>query len=171
MKHFFYLLAVTLFVTSCTQPFKKAKDGTQYKIIKSKNGRKLVTGNYMELNAVAKYKDSVLSSSIEDGIPQYVPYDTAQFPPLFKEIFKDVNVGDSIVLRISTDSLINKGQGAPFMIKGQFITQSFKIENSFATKEQSDSAYQFHLPVAKGRAYNKTTAQINKELVTTLAPQ
>ncbi|MBC7887832.1 MAG: FKBP-type peptidyl-prolyl cis-trans isomerase [Ferruginibacter sp.] len=171
MKHFFYLLAVTLLVTSCTQPFKKAKDGTQYKIIKSKNGKKLVTGNYMELYAVAKYKDSILSSSFEDGIPQYAPYDTAQFPPLFKEIFKDVNVGDSVVLKISTDSIINKGQGAPFMKKGQFIIQAFKITNAFATKEQSDSAYQSYIPLAKVKAYKKANAQIKKDLVTTLAPQ
>ena len=127
MKHFFYLVAVTLFVTSCTQPFKKAKDGSQYKIIKAKNGKKLVTGNYMEMNSVAKYKDSILISSFEEGMPQYVPYDTAQFPPLFKEIFKDVNVGDSIVLKLSTESLMKKGQEATFMKQGQLKFQSFTI--------------------------------------------
>lgn len=171
MKNFIYLLAVTLLVTSCTQPFKKAKDGSQYKIVKAKSGRKLVAGNYMEINVVAKYKDSLLFSSIEDGMPQYAPYDTAQFPPLFKEIFKNVNVGDSIVIKTSTDTLISKGQAAPFMKKGNFIFQSYKIENAFATKEQSDSAYQSHLAVAKARAYDKTTGQIKKDLATTLAPQ
>ena len=171
MKHFFYLLALTLFVTSCTQPFKKAKDGTQYKIVKAKSGKKVLNGNYMELNSTAKYKDSVLFSSLEDGLPQYAPYDTAQFPPLFKEIFKDVNVGDSIVLKISTDTIIAKGQGAPFMKKKEFIFQSFTVSNVFATKEQSDSAYQAHLPLAKVKAFNKVSSQIKKDLATTLAPQ
>ncbi|MEP7109046.1 MAG: hypothetical protein ABI760_13720, partial [Ferruginibacter sp.] len=172
MKHFFYLLAVTsLLFASCTTPFKKAKDGSQYKIIKSKKGKKLVTGNYMELNAVAMYKDSILFSSFEDGMPQFAAYDTAQFPPLFKEIFKDVNVGDSIIVKLSTDSLIGKGQAAPFMKKGQYIIQSFQIENVFASKEQSDSAYQLYLPVAKARAYHKAATQIKKDLLTKLAPQ
>ena len=89
MKHFFYLLAVTLVVTSCTQPFKKSKDGAQYKVIKSKNGKKLAPGNYIELNVVIMYKDSPLLNSFDEGMPQYAQYDTAQFPPLFKEIFLD----------------------------------------------------------------------------------
>ncbi|MEJ7588418.1 MAG: hypothetical protein WKI04_12730 [Ferruginibacter sp.] len=99
MKHFFYLIALTVFVTSCTQPFKKAKDGTQYKVIKGKNGKKVLPGNFMEVNAVVKSNDSLIISSIDEGMPQYFPYDTAQFPPLFKEIFKDISVGDSIVLK------------------------------------------------------------------------
>ena len=174
MKKVFCLLTVlSLLFTSCSQPqpFKKAKDGSQYKIIKSKSGKKVMTGNYMELYAVVKYKDSLLGSSFEDGMPQYAPYDTAQFPPVFKEIFKDVNVGDSIIVKFSTDSLIAKNQAAPFMKKGQFITQSFKIENAYATKEQSDSAAKTHLVVAKAKSYKKITEQIGKEISTTLAPQ
>jgi FKBP-type peptidyl-prolyl cis-trans isomerase FkpA len=171
MKQFFYLLAASVLVTSCSQPFKKAKDGTQYKVIKAKNGKKIATGNYMELYAVVKYKDSILGSSFDDGMPQFAPYDTAQFPPVFKEIFKDVNVGDSIVVKISTDSLIARNQAAPFMKKGQFITQSFKIQNIYTSKEQSDSAARTHVPVAKARAYKKATDQINKEVTSTFAPQ
>src|SRR5436190_9115974 len=151
MKHFFYLLAVAVFVTSCTQPFKKAKDGSQYKIVKSNNGKKVVPGNYIELYTVAKYKDSVLGSTYEDGMPQYVLYDTAQFPPVFKEIFRDISAGDSIVLKISADSLINTGRGAPFMKKGNFILQYFKISNVFATKEQADSVAKTHMVIAKAR--------------------
>jgi FKBP-type peptidyl-prolyl cis-trans isomerase FkpA len=171
MKHFFYLLAVTLLVTSCTQPFKKAKDGSQYKVIKAKDGKKLATGNFMELYVVAKYKDSVLMSSYEDGMPQYSQYDTAQFPPLYREVLKDINVGDSIILKLSTDSIMKRGPAAPFMKKGQFIVQTFKIGNVFGTKEQSDSAAKTHLAFAKEKAYKRTTAQIEKDLSTTLAPQ
>ncbi|MEO5892798.1 MAG: FKBP-type peptidyl-prolyl cis-trans isomerase [Ferruginibacter sp.] len=173
MKQFFYLLSVTLLVTSCTQPFKKAKDGSQYKVIKGKNGKKVLNGNYMELSVLVKYKDSILRSSQQEGMPQYIPFDTAELPPSFKEIFKDIAVGDSVIVRIATDSLINKGQGQtpPFMKKGQFITQSFKIENAFTSKEQSDSAARTHLTVAKAKAFSKTTEQIKKDIGTLYAPQ
>lgn len=171
MKHFFYFLAVAFAVSSCSQPFKKAKDGTQYKIIKAKNGKKIAPGNYMELYVVVKYRDSLLMSSFEDGMPQYAAYDTTQFPPLFKELFKDVSIGDSLVLKFSTDSLINKQQAAPFMKKGYFILQSFKIHNAYATKQQSDSAAKTHLAVARTRAFKKATDQLKKDLSTTLAPQ
>ncbi len=36
---------------------------------------------------------------------------------------------DSIVVRISTDTLIAKNQAAPFMKKGQFVYQYFKVAN------------------------------------------
>jgi FKBP-type peptidyl-prolyl cis-trans isomerase FkpA len=152
MKQIFNAAFICLIVLSaCTKPFKKAKDGSEYKIISTKKGAKIVTGNFFEMNTLAKYKDSVLSSSIEDGVPQYAMYDTANFPPLFKEVFKSVHVGDSIIIKMSTDSIIAKAQGQapPFIKKGQFIYQSFTITNVFNTKEQMDSAQKIHIELAQ----------------------
>jgi FKBP-type peptidyl-prolyl cis-trans isomerase FkpA len=146
-------LICTIVLAACTTPFKKAKDGSEYKIISTKKGAKIVTGNFFEMNILAKYKDSVLSSSVEDGMPQYAMYDTANFPPLFKEVFKSIHVGDSIVLKMSTDSIIAKAQGQapPFIKKGQFIYQYFTITNMFTTKEQMDSAQKIHIAMAEKR--------------------
>jgi FKBP-type peptidyl-prolyl cis-trans isomerase len=153
-------------LSACTTPFKKAKDGSQYKIISTKDGAKVITGNYFEMNTIAKYKDSVLSSSFEEGMPQYALYDTANFPPPFKEIFKSIRVGDSIVIKLSTDSIIAKSQGQapPFMKKGQFIIQSFTITHVFTTKEQMDSAQKSHIPMAKAKAYKKQLEVVEKDL-------
>lgn len=154
-------------LTACTTPFKKAKDGTQYKVISVTKGPRLVTGNYMEMYVVTKYKDSILGSSIEDGMPQYGLYDTANFPSPYKEIFKNVHVGDSIFLKIPTDSILAKapqGQAPSFMKKGQFITQSYSITNVFTTKEQVDSAQKTHMKVAKQKAFDKGIKQIKKIL-------
>jgi len=118
----------------------------------------------MEMNVLAKYKDSVLGSSIEDGMPQYGVYDTANFPPPYKEIFRNIHVGDSIVLKMSTDSILAKGQAAPFIKKGQFIYQYYTITNMFATKEQVDSAQNTHMKVAKERGYKKQMGLIEKML-------
>ncbi len=168
MKQFFNVAVIcALALAACTTPFKKAKDGTQYKVISVTKGPRLVTGNFMEMNVITKYKDSLLGSSYEEGMPQYGLYDTANFPPPYKEIFKNVHVGDSIFLRISTDSILSKapqGQAPPFMKKGQFIYQSYTITNVYTSKEQVDSAQKTHLPVAKAKAYQKALTDIKKIL-------
>jgi FKBP-type peptidyl-prolyl cis-trans isomerase FkpA len=151
-------------LTACTTPFKKAKDGSEYKVISSGKGLKAVSGNFMELNSLAKYKDSVLFNSLEEGMPQYGTYDTASFPVPYKEAFANIRVGDSIVLRMSTDSLIKKGQSAPFMKKGQYIYQSYKVVGIYTTREQADSAQKSHVQEATAKAAIKQQKNIEKML-------
>ena len=167
MKQFFYaaVFCVTA-LAACTTPFKKASDGSEYKIISNKSGAKVIKGDFMEMNSFAKYKDSTLASSIEDGMPQYAEYDTTNFPVPFKEIFKEIHVGDSIVLRVSTDSIMAKGQAAPFMKKGQFIYQSYTIVKVYKSKEEADKAQKTHVPLAKEKYNKKQMAQIEKDLAT-----
>ncbi len=150
-------------MAACTTPFKKAKDGSEYKVISGK-GTKAKTGDVMELNVTAKYIDSVLFSTYEDGMPQYGEYDTSKFPVPFKEAFTNISIGDSIVLRISSDSLMAKGQPAPFMKKGQFIYQTYKVIGIYATKELADSAQKTHIKEATGKAVLKQNKMIEKLL-------
>ncbi|MGH2564388.1 MAG: hypothetical protein ACRDE5_07740, partial [Ginsengibacter sp.] len=104
--------AILLFAAGCKdQQFEKAKDGSEYKLIRSGNSTKAVPGNFLELNILAKYKDSVLFSTVENGSPRFIPFDTTSFPPYFREVFE----GDSLVIRQSTDSIIKSGQGTPWM--------------------------------------------------------
>ncbi len=128
--------ALLILATGCKQQdFKKDKDGTEYKIISNSSGKKAVAGDVMQVNVYAKYKDSMLFSSIEKSMPRFLPYDTAQLPSYFKEIHE----GDSLVLRQSTDSLIKYGQAAPFMKKGNYLVQSFKIVKLLPSREAADS--------------------------------
>lgn len=152
MKQFFNLAVIcTIALAACTTPFKKAKDGTLYKVISKNSGARLVAGNYMELYVVTTYKDSVLNSSYEEGVPQFGLYDTANFPSPYKEIFKSIHIGDSIIVKMSTDSILakNGGQGPPFMKKGQFIIQHYSITNSYATKEKVDSVQRVFIIAAE----------------------
>src|SRR5882724_8736619 len=130
MKQFFNVAVIcTIALAACTTPFKKAKDGTLYKVISKNSGTRLIAGNYMEMNVLTTYKDSVLGSTYEEGMPQFGLYDTANFPIPYKEIFKSIHVGDSIVIKTSTDSILAKSQGQapPFLKKGQFIIQHYTI--------------------------------------------
>ncbi len=156
------MAAVLLFAAAgCNeQRFTKEKDGSEYKIIRANKGRLAVAGDFMQVNILAKYKDSVLFSSAESSAPRFIPYDTMQLPPYFREIHE----GDSLVIRQSTDSIIKSGGGAPFMEKGQYIYQSFKIAKLFSSKEAADSAAKPFEAAAKGISYKKAVESIEKEI-------
>ena len=166
MKQLFYLVITSIiFLSSCTESTKKFKDGTEYKIISDGKGQKIVNGNFIEVEILKKYKDSVLYDSRE-MMPQFGLYDTAQFPPLFKEIFKKIRVGDSVFTKNLVDSIYKTGNMPPFAKKGEYETTTYKFVNVFTTKEQTDSAYNKWLPIAKVRSAKKMTEQIQKDLKT-----
>jgi FKBP-type peptidyl-prolyl cis-trans isomerase len=142
------------------QRFKKEKDGTEYKIIRASNGKLAVAGDYMEINTLAKYKDSVLYSSMDYSTPRFIPYDTVQMPPYFREVHE----GDSLVIRQSTDSILKHGPGAPWMQRGEFITQSFKIVKLFPNKAAADSAAGPFEATAKIISSKKAEEAIEKEI-------
>lgn len=144
------------------QRFQKDKDGNEYKVIRASNGKKAVAGDFIELNKLVKYKDSVLYNSVAESTPQFMPYDSAQMPPYFKEVHE----GDSLVMRQSTDSILKHGGSGvpPWIKKGQFITQSFKFVKLFPNREAADSAAKPFESAAKVIAYNKAVEQIEKEI-------
>ncbi len=128
--------ALLIFASGCKQQdFKKGPGGVEYKIIRNSGGKKAVEGDIMQVNAFVTYNDSTLFNSVEKSMPRFLPYDTVQLPPYFKEIHE----GDSLVLRQSTDSLLKYGQGAPFMKKGKYLLQTFKIVNLLPSREAADS--------------------------------
>lgn len=164
MKHLFYvIIAGLIFLSSCTQGTKKFTDGTEYKIISDGKGQKIMNGNFIEVEITKKYKDSVLFDSREI-MPQFGLYDTAQFPPLFKVIFKNIRVGDSVYTRIPVDSVYKMGNMPPFEKKGEYESTSYKFTHVYLTKEETDAAYQKWLPLAKTRSAKKIQEQIQAEL-------
>jgi FKBP-type peptidyl-prolyl cis-trans isomerase FkpA len=172
---FFLLFAgISVITHAQTAPdtlvYTKASDGSLYKKFTG-NGARLNFGNFMEMNVSAIYKDSILFSTNEDGMPQYGLYDTANFPVPFKEVFVDVHVGDSVVLKVLTDSIISKGQAPPFIKSGQYIYQYYVITNVYNTQEQVDSAQKTHEAAAMAIAEKRQQQQLtqlltdNKELI------
>ncbi|MDQ6761205.1 MAG: FKBP-type peptidyl-prolyl cis-trans isomerase [Bacteroidota bacterium] len=153
--------AMAILAAGCAdQKFKKAPDGSEYKLFKNESGKKAVKGNVLELNIIVKYKDSLIFSSFDNGMPRFVPFDTATLPPFFKE----VNEGDSLVMRQSTDTIMKSGQGAPWMAKGEFIYQTFKVAKVFTDAQSADSTAKAYAPAAKAKAYKNTVATIEKDM-------
>ena len=159
----YLLLLVVVAFSACKQSFKKAKDGSEFMVISGKNGKLVTAGNIIEMEIMVKYKDSVLYSTYETGMPQYAPYDTAQFPESYKEIFRTLHVGDSIVIKMPTDTLIKMGQSAPFMQKGNFVIQNYKVKNAFATQAEADKAREAAMSGAEMKMKAKSEEQIKKD--------
>ena len=163
-KVFFALIAVTVFVSACTTPFKKTKSGLEYKIITAKGGKILNQGNFMELDIVELYNDSVLNSTIETASPSINLYDTAQFPPDYKEIFGKLHVGDSIIVKISTDSIEKQGGSLPpFMKKGQFVYSTYKITNVYLSEEEANKAKAANMVKTEAKREENAKKQIGKD--------
>jgi FKBP-type peptidyl-prolyl cis-trans isomerase len=156
-------MITSMVLFSCAEPAKKFSDGTEYKIISDGKGEKVMQGNFIEVEILKKYKDSVLYDSREI-MPQFGMYDTTQFSPLFKEIFKNVRVGDSIYTRNLVDSVYKQGNMPPFAKKGEYETTTYKFLHVYTTKEATDSAYNKWLPLAKVRAAKKMKEQVMIEL-------
>jgi FKBP-type peptidyl-prolyl cis-trans isomerase FkpA len=82
---------------------------------------------------------------------------------LYKEIFKKVHVGDSIIIKVSTDSIMAKGPAAPWMKAKKIIVQSYTITNSYATQAEADKARTAAIPVAEAIAKKKNEELIKKD--------
>ena len=140
------LLAVILF-SACNNPsFKKGKDGLEYKIISNGSGPKIQYGNFMQLNFATYYntgkKDSLLNDSRTQGAPVIEILDSISTPPAYYEILKQLRKGDSVVIRILTDSAFKKApeRMPPFFKKKHYVLTTVKIVDIFTTKEQADKA-------------------------------
>jgi FKBP-type peptidyl-prolyl cis-trans isomerase len=144
--------------------FIKLADGTEYIVYPSIRGVNINTGNYFEMNVMAKYKDSILYSTMDEGMPEYGLYDTAAFPFPYKIIFSHIKTGDIIVVRIPTDSLLAQNQAPPFIAKGEYIYQTYYPNNFFKTKEEVDSVQKVYLPVARERALKKQLGMVQKSI-------
>jgi len=166
-KTVFFLLALIVSASAFAQNsdtgYVRTPDGSEYKIFKSANGIKFNPGNFMQMNVVAMYRDSILFSSNEENMPQYGMYDTTNFPHPFKDAFQNVATGDSIIIRIPTDSLMAKGQMAPFMQHGQYIYQAYTLTNVYVTKEQVDSSQKVHAAIAQAKEDIKNAALLDKQ--------
>ena len=156
-------LAFTIAAAGCnTQRFQKAEDGSEYKVISNEKGTLAVPGNFVELNILVKYKDSVLFSTAENGMPNFIPYDTTSFP----KFFRSVHEGDSLVIKQSTDSIIALGQNPPWMVKGNFILQTIKIAKVYPTQEAAEAVQKTFEGSARNKQYEKTIQNIEKDLGT-----
>lgn len=119
--------------------FEKMPSGLEYKIIKGNGDKEIKPGNFMEVSITQYYKDSLLTPA-SDSIPQIVPVDSTQIPGEYIRIFLKAKSGDSVVTRISTDTVAKHNPLPPFAKPHEFFSTRFKIQNIYATQEEAMKA-------------------------------
>ncbi len=134
---------VILFVligTGCnTARYKKLESGLEYKIIKGKGDKEIKSGNFVAIKVTQYYNDSLLSTPF-DTIPQIIQMDSMRIPGEYVRIFLQSKEGDSIVTRISTDTIAKHNPLPPFAKEHQFFSTRFKIENIYEKQEDAMKA-------------------------------
>ena len=120
--------AIVLFAVGCKdQNFKKTKSGKlEYKIIEGNGGDAVKYGNAIKFQVTQYYNDSLLASPF-DTVAQIIEVDSTKLGPDYAQIFTSAKSGDSVVTRISTDSIAKNNPLPPFAKKGQYFGYRFKI--------------------------------------------
>jgi FKBP-type peptidyl-prolyl cis-trans isomerase FkpA len=91
------------------------------------------------------YKDSVMANS-NDYSNQIAVLDSTSIPPNIYKIFSQCRKGDSLVLKMKTDSMyLDPRSGQlnlpPGIKKGQYVLTCYKLQNSYATRAEADSVF------------------------------
>ncbi|MFZ1528191.1 MAG: FKBP-type peptidyl-prolyl cis-trans isomerase [Ferruginibacter sp.] len=165
----FLLMAAVMLLSACKEAFKKGKDGLEYKVISGSGGAELKPGNFMQLHIGQYYndgkKDSLLSDTRNEQGPMIQPFDSLGMPPAYFAIMKNLKKGDSLVIRLLTDSLMKKNPMGmpPFVKKGQYLVTTVKLVNIFTAKEQADSAYKAEMVLTEARMKKKAEEQLKTD--------
>jgi FKBP-type peptidyl-prolyl cis-trans isomerase len=168
MKRVYLLGFLALLMIVGCNPYKKTKDGLLYKIISNGSGKMLKQGNYYEASFDQVYKDShidtVFVSSAAKGLNEFGFVDSSSMYKEQYNIFTQMRVGDSLIIKYPTDSIIKRGNPLPGVFKrGEYVVLHYKLLNIFDTKEQAEAAYKAELVVAKAKDSVKEAMQLVKD--------
>jgi len=169
MKQFIYLSAICILALSaCTGKFKKGDKGLEYKIIPEGSGSKIGYGNYMQIHIKQVYagaKDTILLDTHE-FMPRIQVLDSINTPLSYYKIISQMRKGDSLVIRLLTDSAFKDGgqQMPDYMKKGKFLYTHVTLVNFFTNRDQADSAQKAESVIAKPKIFKKQMEEIEKEV-------
>jgi len=168
--NFYSLFAslLLLVLSACNSSFKKGERGIEYKLIGDKSSGKLLYGNYFEFQFAQQYKDDqkdTLLGDTRESVPRIEKFDSLHFPSSYINILSQARLGDSIVIRIKTDSAFNDARTMPsYMKKGGLIYTTIKVNNIYTKAEQADSASEAQFKLNEERIYQKRLVAFTNEL-------
>ncbi|MFT3980504.1 MAG: FKBP-type peptidyl-prolyl cis-trans isomerase [Ferruginibacter sp.] len=156
-------------LSACKESFKKGKNGIEYKLITSGGGEKIKQGQFMQL-AVGQYynngkTDSLLSDSRTSPQGDMIDvYDTSRIPPEFAPLLGMLRKGDSLVIRVLTDTVFKGPQGIPEPFKkGRYMMTTVKMVDIFKTPEAADSARRKSMEAAQKKMMEQVAETRKKE--------
>ena len=140
-KLFFFsvtiILAIHVMAQKPDETFTYSGDGLFFKVFKIGSGVAIPYGGYIEYSMEQSYDDSLLADTKERKLIMVI--DSAVVPPSYFRALKGLNVGDSVVYKLATDSTMDMYASIPWVTKGHYFNTTFKIEKLFANKAEADA--------------------------------
>lgn len=133
-----FLAAIILFAgckTKSKQVTHELKTGTEVAILSGRDGKPVHPGDWLKLQVIQLYNDSVLRDSRSTG-PEYQHYDSASMTHESLRVFAGIHEGDSLSFRVARDSAFPRYK-PDFATPGGFLVTKVKVERIL----RSDSAY------------------------------
>ncbi len=167
MKNFTYLpILFMISLCACTSLYKKGDKGFEYRIVPGGTNKKLEYGNFIQFHLKQMYRDNKKDTVLGDTrnyLARIETFDSAMAPLYFK-IFSEAEEGDSIVMRILTDSAYKDKDMPPYMSKGGYLYTTVKIFGVFKNNDQVDSARKAELKTNGLKAYTNQLNMFEKEI-------
>jgi len=138
MKLSMYVLNCIFFLAAAgckNDEFKKGQHGMEYKFFKLGEGQEVQPGNWLKLQMIQKYNDSVLRDT-HKGKANYFPFDSTILSKETYAIMRQVSVGDSLVFKVVADSEFKDQKKPPFVKKGGYMYTYIKVENIFRSMKE-----------------------------------
>ena len=181
----FFLSLLSIFLltevnaqTANSIPFQRTSKGTEYQLVTHNTGDRIKLNDIVTFQAVQKTgKDSILFSTYKAGAPLQ-----AQVQPTgdLMDIFPLLTVGDSVIVKIPTDSIFknNEQQRPAFLPKGsnmfftlkivkvQALEQAIAERKALVEKYGAEEAANTDKYVAEHKLLLKTTASGLKYRIT-----
>lgn len=168
-RAFLASLVLTIAFGACKNAqFNKLEKGLEYKIIENGSGDKVKQGDYIQYHMSKFYQtdkgDSLLADTRNTTGAVLNMVDSAGMGPYYKMITQ-LRKGDSLVMRILTDSVFSDGQQemAPFMKKGHHLITTLKVVNIFKDQKAADSAMQIEQKRMEGVLQSIGAEQAKKD--------
>lgn len=164
---YLFILAV-IGLSACKESFKKGDEGLEYKIISDGKGELIKYGNFIQIHISQFYntgkKDSLLTDT-RQNIPIIELLDSLTTPPAYFKILKQLRKGDSLVIRVLSDSAFKKSPEnmPPFIKKGHYLLTTVKVANVFTSREQVDSARNAEMAAGQLRSEAMSAEQLKKD--------
>lgn len=151
LKSVLSVLTAALVLAACNNvDFKKTKAGVPYKIFSEGKGDSIRQNYIVKFEVIRKTKDTVLFSSYEQKMPQYLqvqpvpePLNYSDIGGNLMEIFPKATKGDSIYITESADSLLKANPqlaGQAPLKKGDQIITTIKVLDVYKTPEEAQAA-------------------------------
>lgn len=151
-------LVAAVALASCKGNFQKAGEGIEYKIVGGGSGEKIKYGQFLQFHVTQIYNDGKKDSVLKDtrsSASAITPVDSVAMNKTYYSILSQLRKGDSLVMRISTDTIIKQsaqnpmGQLPAFIKPKGFMYTTIKVINILKTKDEADSVFKKEMEVAQ----------------------